>query len=1041
MIKKIVTILMLTVCLSACHGPSCIDADDFGFAKYVISARYNDNQLSQITNNNQIASWLDTGLVTNGLPLTIVVKTWGYGIDPNDPVNLSAWCPWYGGSNNTNTLAAVCERLQDCDFGGTMCSPGSTDATIVSAPCLMRNGIGLYALVAKNGANPNISLSSQQNPQGLNFHLGDPQMGYTLYDINNSGLIRPAGGLVYQYSDAATSSNSSNSQSSGSYVSNKLYFKILDKYYGDNSGQYQITIKSGVGDSSATDPVLYITSLVTDKLFGNDQSKGLIQGIYQGVIDNTQYRTAIGALLLIYLIYSVLAFLVGNINITQAELIIRISKIAIVSTLLSSEYSWKFFNEYLFVYFVVGVQEIISLVAQAGATGPGSSSLLGLMIAPQTLSKLLALLFMSWQGIIFIILFLIALYLVVITTFRATVLYLTALLTVGLLITMAPIFICFMLFETTRSLFDNWLKQLISYALQPILLFVGLAFMSIIIRTEIYSTLGFRVCKHDFPNLGPISQIFGSFTQSIDPALNNSIFYWWFPSPMLGEAFTRTEAVIPVPNAHYQIPGDTSSIYCQPYGCNENRYIELPFLDPVYDQHLINNFMQGNFLQYDQLLIIFMALYLLSKFNDISVSLSKYLTSTFDNRVKTQSIASTAGAPIELKINQSINYAKDQISSARTKIYGTIYSGINRLASSPQAQAPTLDPINGLVQANSGLTAQNMKPQANDEYNKALRQVISSVNPKLANISADDINSLANKNRIELKNELASILANKTGSDLKPNYNDLQDYDKRKIDQALAGNFNGKTFNELMNDNLYAKNYNKKYIATEKRRNIEDDFAEKTKYLLSSREDIKTNIRAESIAELVIKGEVMQANTLRTRSDQTIIANLSKDTLSNLGDKIYYISDDLKSKQALDEINIARKSAIKDDDLLNNRNYYDNQQTKAAKVIDDNYNMVSNFYNKPDLKYNEFSKLLNKYYQDKPSVQAYKSYTDAIQSYNKAGIVLNEMNKREEIINKQFGKFADIVNKGRENVELPKYEADSITSVRKLRTIEDRYRK
>lgn len=69
-----------------------------------------------------------------------------------------------------------------------------------------------------------------------------------------------------------------------------------------------------------------------------------------------------------------------------------------------------------------------------------------------------------------------------------------------------------MLFGITRSLFENWLRQLISYALQPIILFTGLAFISMIIRTELYSSLGFGVCKYDFPNLGPINELFGTMT-------------------------------------------------------------------------------------------------------------------------------------------------------------------------------------------------------------------------------------------------------------------------------------------------------------------------------------------------------------------------------------------------------------------------------------------------------------------------------------------------------------------------------------------------
>ena len=108
-----------------------------------------------------------------------------------------------------------------------------------------------------------------------------------------------------------------------------------------------------------------------------------------------------------------------------------------------------------------------------------------MMIAPQTLSKLFSLLFVSWLGWLYIILFIVALYFVVMIFFNATVIYLSALIAVGMIIIMGPIFICFLLFGITRSLFENWLKQLISYAVQPIILFTGLIFISMIIRQEI----------------------------------------------------------------------------------------------------------------------------------------------------------------------------------------------------------------------------------------------------------------------------------------------------------------------------------------------------------------------------------------------------------------------------------------------------------------------------------------------------------------------------------------------------------------------------
>ncbi|CAN7976171.1 unnamed protein product, partial [Ixodes persulcatus] len=276
-------------------------------------------------------------------------------------------------------------------------------------------------------------------------------------------------------------------------------------------GQYRLVIKSGVTDTRP-DPLQFLTDLIKGVLFGND---GIIKKTYQQIIDTPGYRMSVSAILTLYIMFTGFSFLIGNINLTHVELIVRILKVSIVSILLSTDKAWTFFHDYLFVFFIDGVQQILQIINEASATGPGSQSLLGLLISPQTLSKLFSLLFVDWLGFIYIILYLIALYFIFFLIFKATIIYLTALITIGMIIIMGPIFICFMLFNITRSLFENWLRQLISYALQPMILFAGIAFISMIIRTEIYSTLGFAVCKHDFPNLGPINEIFGSFLEDI----------------------------------------------------------------------------------------------------------------------------------------------------------------------------------------------------------------------------------------------------------------------------------------------------------------------------------------------------------------------------------------------------------------------------------------------------------------------------------------------------------------------------------------------
>jgi type IV secretion system protein VirB6 len=460
-----VTLLISLLFLSGCGVVErCIDPDDFGFIKFIISARYKETELTSRQEGDQTAPWRDSDYRVNGYPLTIVVRPWDYvSGDRNKPAEVSAWCAWYGQKNNTSTLADFCTKLQECRFiDDNMCpTPTPNDAPISNAPCLFRDGVGLYFLIADH-ADPNISPDSQRNPKGISKHLGEPVInsGYMFYSVNKRGQFVESGGINYKY-EGVTASN---------YSQAPLYFKILDKFYDDNSGQYRVVIKSGVTDTRP-DPLEFLTDLIKKALFGSsDKDPGIVRQTYQNIIDTPGYRMSVSALLTLYIMFTGFSFLIGNINLTHLELVTRILKVSIISILISSTKSWNFFHDYLFAYFIEGVQQLLQIIKEAAASGPGSQSLIGLLIAPQTLSKLFSLLFVDPLGFIYILLYLIALYFIFMLVFKATIIYLTALITIGMIITMAPIFICFMLFSITRSLFENWLRQLISYALQPIIL-------------------------------------------------------------------------------------------------------------------------------------------------------------------------------------------------------------------------------------------------------------------------------------------------------------------------------------------------------------------------------------------------------------------------------------------------------------------------------------------------------------------------------------------------------------------------------------------
>jgi len=178
----------------------------------------------------------------------------------------------------------------------------------------------------------------------------------------------------------------------------------------------------------------------------------------------------------------------------------------------------------------------------------------------------------------------------------------------GIIISLAPIFLCFLLFENTKNLFENWLKQLMSYALQPLIVVTGVSLGSIMIRHQIYKTLGFRVCQQDMFFVNHHDNAFKKSIRGDDT--RSAMAYYWKPFYSRNETKTK----IWLPEAHFEdylgnkVSASTPGArYCEPYMCSGNRYLSFPFLDPddPSDKRAYNLFKYGSFMStYDMLFLI-----------------------------------------------------------------------------------------------------------------------------------------------------------------------------------------------------------------------------------------------------------------------------------------------------------------------------------------------------------------------------------------------------------------------------------------------------
>jgi type IV secretion system protein VirB6 len=221
----------------------------------------------------------------------------------------------------------------------------------------------------------------------------------------------------------------------------------------------------------------------------NDQLQSFTKQFYIKFSRNASIINLVQGCLTLYIAIYGLMFLMGATRFTAEDFFYRILKIFIV-TMIISENSWEFFNDYLFSIFTKGTDELFRSVTGTSSTTQNIFGFIDPILDKYTNPKL-------W-GLLFIQLFQIhnGLTLVAIMSIYSLIIYFRAILEViisyvisfviiSVMIGLAPLFIIFILFEKTRSLFDNWLSTLFNYMVQPSILLVFFLFIDQIISDQL----------------------------------------------------------------------------------------------------------------------------------------------------------------------------------------------------------------------------------------------------------------------------------------------------------------------------------------------------------------------------------------------------------------------------------------------------------------------------------------------------------------------------------------------------------------------------
>ncbi|MDX5543011.1 MAG: type IV secretion system protein, partial [Wolbachia endosymbiont of Andrena apicata] len=240
----------------------------------------------------------------------------------------------------------------------------------------------------------------------------------------------------------------------GINVSNVERDDITDKngkYYENNKYTVTLFVKRKINDFISSN-VNGVFKLIKEEVIGDsvkDSYKGYARGLLQGV----------RALLTLYVIFTVVGYMLGTIQLSKFDFIVRMFKIAFIAFAFSDR-SWELFGTTLSRLFIDGSTYLVD--SFSGYVGEGERKFAfldltaGVLFTAETWLKFLSLMLSGPFGFIAFWVIFCATYAFLKCIISAMFKYVISTVLVAFLLSLTPLFIVFILFQKTKPLFDNW---------------------------------------------------------------------------------------------------------------------------------------------------------------------------------------------------------------------------------------------------------------------------------------------------------------------------------------------------------------------------------------------------------------------------------------------------------------------------------------------------------------------------------------------------------------------------------------------------------
>ena len=462
---KFATLLFLLLLNCGCgtSDRGCRSGDNFDGNATEIESKFLENDKyylndsgGKFTDDYSLIRWQDTGLITNGKPIVLDIE--------------GRWSPWGQKSMveeffeiengkevvKYRTIENVCRNYltKNVPVPGT----GVENARYITIkqpdrnsggyPCWISNGIGAYLLFKDSSdPNPNVSKITNESPISGTIHLNSPhsetnnRFSVDINDVKN-------GNGVPIFSDGTIKKGM------------EVWAKIYDSYYPDNYGSYQLNFVEGVFKRQKNPIFEKCYDYIMKDIIGTSK------GIFIAVTNDSMFKAAVNTMLVLFITLTGILFVLGFIQMSAVEVFIRIFKVGIIAVLLNPG-SWDFFYNYLFQAYLKGVIEMCGIIISSDKFDPSQpmaflDDLSSKILNPYITSRMAALinanliLGLLWCFVISMILFFFSLALVL--SFASFIISMILLYFITMLF---PIFIIFILFNFTKSYFQQWVDAIL----------------------------------------------------------------------------------------------------------------------------------------------------------------------------------------------------------------------------------------------------------------------------------------------------------------------------------------------------------------------------------------------------------------------------------------------------------------------------------------------------------------------------------------------------------------------------------------------------